>query len=85
MKKMSLRKKRWLIVLVTLVVAFVGWWFIESIGDKWALAVIIIGVMTEWQLIRCPMCDRHMGWLDKEICASCAADIAESEEREKRR
>ena len=85
MKKMSLSKKRWLIVLVTLVVGLVGWWFLEPIADKWVLVVALIGIMTEWQLIRCPMCGRHMGWFDKEICASCAADIAESEEREKRR
>lgn len=85
MKRMSLQKKRWLIVSATLVIAFTGWWFLESIGDKWLLAVAVIGTMTEWQLIRCPMCGRHMGWFDKEICASCAAAIAESEERENRR
>ena len=49
------------------------------------LAAAVIGIMVEWQLLRCPMCGRHLGWLDKEICASCAAAIAESEEREKRR
>ncbi len=85
MKRVTLRKKRYMIVLVTVVVAAVGWWFLETIGDKWALAVAVIGTMVEWQLIRCPMCGRHLGWLDKEICASCAAAIAESEEREKRR
>ena len=85
MKRMSLKKKRWLIVLATLVIAFAGWWFLESIGDKWVLAVVVIGTMTEWQLIRCPMCGRHMGWFDKEICASCVSAIAESEERENRR
>ena len=81
---MTLRKKRWLIVAVTVIVAFVGWLLFASIADKWALAVVIVGVMTEWQLIRCPMCGRHLGWWDKEICASCAAAIAESEERERR-
>ena len=85
MKKMSLRKKRGLIIAVTIVVAFVGWWFLGSIGEKWALGVILVGVMTEWQLIRCPMCGRHMGWFDREICAICAAAIAESEEKEKRK
>lgn len=85
MKRMSLRKKRWLIVAATLIVAFVGWWFLESIGDKWLLAVAVIGTMVEWQIIRCPMCGRHLGWFDKEICASCVTAIAESEEREKRR
>lgn len=81
---MTLRKKRWLIVAVTVIVAFVGWLLFASFADKWALAVAIVGVMTEWQLIRCPMCGRHLGWWDKEICASCAAAIAESEERERR-
>ena len=85
MKKMSAQKKRMLIVVTTVVVAAVGWWFLETIGEKWALAVAVIGIMVEWQLLRCPMCGRHLGWLDKEICASCAAAVAESEEREKRR
>lgn len=84
MKKMTLQKKRWLIVAVTLVVALIGWWLFEAIADKWALAVIIVGCMVEWQLIRCPMCGRHLGWWDKEICATCAAAIKESEEKEKR-
>ena len=74
-----------LIVVTTVVVAALGWWFLETIGDKWALAVAVIGIMVEWQLLRCPMCGRHLGWLDNEICASCAAAIAEAEEREKRR
>jgi len=74
-----------LIVVTTVVVAALGWWFLETIGDKWALAVVVIGIMVEWQLLRCPMCGRHLGWLDNEICASCAAAIAEAEEREKRR
>ena len=85
MNKMSLRKKRGLILGVTVVVAAIGWWFFESIAEKWVLGVALIGIMTEWQLIRCPMCGRHLGWFDKEICATCVADIAESEEREKRR
>ena len=82
---MTLQKKRWLIVGVTTVVAVFGWLLFPTIGDKWVLAVALIGVMTEWQLIRCPMCGRHLGWWDKEICAACAAAIAESEERENRR
>ena len=85
MNKMSLRKKRGLILGVTVVVAAIGWWFFESIAEKWVLGVALVGIMTEWQLIRCPMCGRHLGWFDKEICATCVADIAESEEREKRR
>ena len=85
MKRMSLRKKRWLILGVTTVVAAIGWWFFESIAEKWVLGVALIGIMTEWQLIRCPMCGRHLGWFDTAICATGGADIAESEEREKRR
>ncbi|MBE6962312.1 MAG: hypothetical protein E7445_07665 [Ruminococcaceae bacterium] len=85
MKRMTMRKKRYIIIAATVVIAAVGWWFLETIGDKWALAVAVVGTMVEWQLIRCPMCGRHLGWLDKEICASCAAAIAENEERERRR
>ena len=85
MKKMSLKKKRWLILGITFVVAAVGWWFLVSIAEQWVLSVALIGIMTEWQLIRCPMCGRHLGWFDKEICATCADAIAESEEKERRR
>ena len=84
MKKRSLRKTRWLIVGITVLVAVLLWWFFPSVGDKLAIVAMIVGSMAEWQLIRCPRCGRHLGWWDKEICATCAAAIAESEEREKR-
>ena len=41
MKKMSLKKKRWLILGITFVVAAIGWWFLVSIAEQWVLSVAL--------------------------------------------
>ena len=79
MKKMSLRAKRWAIVAVFAVLAMIGWFFLGDYADEWLIIVFLAGIMTEWQMIRCPMCGRHMAWTDKDICAICVAEIEESE------
>ena len=71
MKRISLTKKRWLIVGVTAVIAFAGWMLSETYGDKWLMAVLIIGCLVEWYAIRCPRCGRHMGWWDQGFCSYC--------------
>lgn len=71
MKRMSLTKKRWLIVGITGVLALAGWVLSETYGEKWVLAVLIIGCLTEWYMIRCPRCGRHMGWWDRGFCSDC--------------
>jgi hypothetical protein len=71
MKRMSMVKKRWLIVIATVVIAFGGWLLFEPIADKWVLAVLIVGCLVEWYAIRCPRCGRHMGWWDRGFCSLC--------------
>ena len=80
MKKMSMRAKRWAILGVFMAVAAIGWTFLGDFADEWLIIVFLVGTMTEWKMIRCPMCGRHMAWTDKDICAICVAEIAASEE-----
>ena len=78
-RKMTMRAKRWAILGSFMAVGAIGWLFLGDFADEWLIIVFLAGTFTEWQLIRCPMCGRHMAWTDKDICAICVAEIEASE------
>ena len=78
LRRLSLHNRQWVvcaILIVTIVLAVAG--EVEKIGLLKVLGVagIIVGLIADVRLLRCPHCDTWLGRYPGKHCGNCGAEI----------